>query len=247
MILSDLFDQLTYGELSQLDMAGADDNGFVVENHKRIIPHINLALTELHKRFIIREEEVTIRCWDHIETYILHPDYAASNLRSTQKYKYIHDTEFEPFVDNVIKIEKIFNEDGQELYVNETDPYIRTTVDWRTSKKAWSIHTPAYNVIQLSYPMVENAFLVEYQANHETILVPNLDPSTTEIKIPSHLLEPLLLYIASRVYSSLGGDSAQEGTAYMTKFEVSCKKIEELNLVNKANVTNQKLEVNGWV
>ncbi len=247
MLLSDLFDQLTYGELSQLEYAGADNQGIMVEDHKRVIPHINLALTELHKRFLIREEEVTIRCYDHIETYVLDSKYAASNKASTEKYKYIHDTVFEPFMDNVIKIEKIFNEDGQELWANETDPYIIRTERNLVSHRAWSVNTPDYRTIQLPYPMVENQILVEYRADHERIIVEGLRPDITNIKIPSYLLEPLLLYIAARVYSSLGGDSAQEGMAYMAKFEASCKKIEELNLVNKAHAVNQRLEVAGWV
>ena len=56
MLLSDLFEQLTYGELSQLEYSGVDDEGFTVNDYKRVIPHINLGLAELHKRFLIREE-----------------------------------------------------------------------------------------------------------------------------------------------------------------------------------------------
>jgi len=247
MFLNELFDQLTYGELSQLEYGGVDDEGITQKDYKRIIPHINLALTELHKRFLIREEEVTIRCYDHIETYVLDSKYAATNKTSTEKYKYIHDSIFEPFIDNVLRIEKVFNEDGQELFLNETDPYIIKTERGMVSHRAWSVSTPNYRTIQLSYPMVENALVVEYRANHESIKVDGLIPATEEIKIPLYLIEPFLLYIASRVYSSLGGDSAQEGMAYMAKFEASCKKIEELNLVNKENAVNQKLEAAGWV
>ena len=247
MFLNELFDQLTYGELSQLEYGGVDDEGITKEDHKRIIPHINLALTELHKRFLIREEEVTIRCYDHIETYVLDTKYAATNTDSTEKYKYIHDTIFEPFVDNVLKIEKVFNEDGQELFLNEADPYVIQTERGNVSRRSVSVHTPNYRTIQIPYPMKENALVVEYRANHEKVEVEGLDPNTQEIKIPTYLMEAFLLYIASRVYSSLGGDSAQEGMAYMAKFEASCKKIEELNLVNKANAVNQKLEVSGWV
>lgn len=247
MLLSDVFDQLTYGELSQLEMGQSDEEGITVNEHKRIIPHINLALTELHKRFLIREEEVTIRCWDHIETYILDSKYAASNKKSKEKYKYIHDSVYEPFLDNILKIERVFNEDGQELYLNETDPYIIRTVDQRESRRAWSVHTPNFKTVQIPYPLHTNAMLVEYRANHEKIEVEGLDPTKTEIKIPAHLLEPFLLYVAARVYSNLGGASAEEGMAYMAKFEASCKKIEELNLVNKEHTVNQKLEVAGWV
>ena len=247
MLLSDLFEQLTYGELSQLEYSGVDDEGFTVNDYKRVIPHINLGLTELHKRFLLREEEVTIRCYDHIETYILDSKYAASNTESTESYKYIHDTSFEPFRDNVLKIEKVFNEDGQEFHLNETDPYIIQTETLQQSRKAWSVHTPDYRTIQMPYPMVTNQILVEYRANHEKIVLKGLNPETTEIKIPSYLLQSLLLFIAARAYSSLGGESAQEGMLYMQKFEASILQIKTEGLVNTENNTNQKLEVAGWV
>jgi len=247
MLLSDLFDQLTYGELSQLEMGGVDEVGIESKDYKRIIPHINLALTELHKRFLIRKEEVVLDCFDHIEDYTLHSRFAVTNTASPEPYKYIHDSEYEPFQDNVIKIEKVFNEDGQELYLDETDPYIIRTELNLTTQKRWSVHTLNYNTIQIPYPMHENALFVEYRAEHEKIQIAGLDPTKVEVKIPSYLLEPLLLYIAGRVYSNLGGNSAQEGIAYMGRFEASVATIDRLNLVNKANATNQKLEVNGWV
>ncbi len=246
MLLSDIFDQLTYGELSQLEYGGVDDEGITVNEHKRIIPHINLALTEIHKRFKLRTEEIILHCEDHIETYHLTYEYAATNDASTQPYKYIHDSIFEPFQNNVLKVERVFNEDGQELHLNETDPYIIRTETLQQSRKAWTINTPTYNSIQIPYPMGTNALLIEYRADHPRIPVKGIDPTTIDVNVPSYLLEAFLQYIAARAYTSLGGDSAQEGNNFMTKFEASVVKVEQLGLVNTDNATNQKLEVNGW-
>jgi len=246
MLLSDLFDQFTYGELSQLELAGVDDSGITVDNHKRIIPHVNLAITELHKRFCLKKEELHLACVDHIQMYHLTKEYAATNIASTQPVKYIHDTIFQPFQNNVLKVEKVFNEDGQELHLNENDPYIIQTETLQRSRKAWTVNTPSYNTIQIPYPMITNSLLVEYRANHPKIEIANLDPSNTEIDIPPQLIEALLQYVAARAYTSLGGDSAQEGNNYMTKFEASILNIERLGLLNSNNTTNQKLEVNGW-
>jgi len=247
MLLSDLFDQLTYGELSQLELGGVDDEGIMADDHKRIIPHINLGLTEIYKRFLINTKEVHINCFDHIETYILDSKYAVSNTESTEQYKYISDSRFEPFIDDVLKIERVFNEDGQELHLNETDQYIIQTETFQRSRKAWSVQTPNYNTIQIPYPMETNALLVEYRADHEKIKVKDLNPETTEIHIPSHLLQSLLLFIAARAYSSLGGESAQDGMLYMQKFEASIVQVKTEGLINMDNTTNQRLEVSGWV
>ncbi len=246
MLLSEIFDQLTYGELTQLELAGANEEGILVENHKRIIPHVNLALTELHKRFLIREEEVTVRCWDHIETYPLEMKYAETS-NSSEPYKWIHDTIFEPFQDNVLRIEKVFNEDGQELFVNETDPYAIQTVMNRGSRRSVSVHTPNFRTVQVPFAVKENALVVEYRANHPRILVPELNPETTEIALPSYLLEPFLLYIAARAYSGRANATSQDSISFTAKFEASCNKVVELNLVNRSNTVNQKSEVNGWV
>jgi len=247
MKLSDLFDQLSYGELSQLEMGGADNIGISYEDYHRIVPHINLGLLELHKRFPIRIQEVIVQQYDHIQTYTLHSRFATSNTESTESPKYIMDSAIYPFADNILKIEKVFNEDGQEYHLNETDPYIIRTENNYTSKRAWSVHTPAYNKIQIPYPMAENTLLVEYRAAHDKILIPELDPEEVNIDIPAALLEALLFYIAARVFTSMGGDNSQVGMVYMQKFEASCKLAETYNLFNEDNVTNQKLEANGWV
>ena len=59
MLLSELFDQLTFGELSQIYVAGRDEIGIQAADYEKIIPHINLGLTELHKRFEIKTNTLT--------------------------------------------------------------------------------------------------------------------------------------------------------------------------------------------
>lgn len=260
MLLSDLFDQLTYGELSNFEYSGADEQGITYENHHRIIPHINLGLTELHKRFLLRTEEVIIHCEDHIQTYHLTSEYAQTNKKSSQPYKYIHDTVFQPFKNNVLQIEKVFNENGKELYLNTKGPVSHIGSNntnmflpgesplfgMDSGGAFWGVHTPTYNTIQMPYPMEVNSLLVEYRADHPKIPIDNVYPEEVEIYIPSWLLEALLQYIAARAYTSLGGESAQEGNNFMVKFEASIKKAEQLGLSNEEIPINQRLEVNGW-
>jgi hypothetical protein len=262
MLLSDLLDQLTYGELTQLEYGGVDDEGMVSDNYKRVIPHINLGLSELHKRFLLRAEEIIIDCEDHISTYHLTREYARTNETSTQPYKYIHDSIFEPFQDNVLKIEKVFNENGKELFLNTKGAVSHiggnNTGKLRVGETPlfgmdvgsafWGVHTPSFNTVQIPFPMETNSLLVEYRADHPRINVKDLDPSSTEVEIPSYLLEALLQYVSARAYTSLGGEGgAQQGMTFMAKFEASVAKAEQLGLVNIDIPINQKLEVNGWV
>jgi len=234
MFLSDLFEQLQYGELSQLSMGGTDNIGIQPCDYPKVIPHINLGLIELYKRFPLKREEVVIQQYDEIQIYYLDSKYAVTNTEATPYKKYLIDSAYQPFKDNVLKIEKVFNEDGQELYNSEMDEY-------------WSIQIPFYNAIQIPYPEKENQMIATYRASHPKLPIQDLDPTTAEVAIPPGMLEPLLLFIAARVYANKTTEGGQEGQMYLAKFEAACKKIEELGLSNIDRTKNTKLDKNGWV
>ena len=54
MLLSDIFEQLTMGEVSQLSLGGTNEGGVLPQDYPKIVPHINLALTEIYKRFNLK-------------------------------------------------------------------------------------------------------------------------------------------------------------------------------------------------
>jgi len=247
MLLSDLFDQLTYGELSSINYGGVDDEGITFEDFKRVVPHINLGLTELYKRFPLLLQEVIVRQYDQIQTYVLHSRFAVTNTESTETIKYIHDSVYQPFNDNILQIDRIFNEIGEELFNNESDPYIIYSSQSQTSNRYWSVSTPAFNTIQVPYPEKNNSMSVIYKAGHDKIPISGIDPTQVEVKIPPNLEEALLFYIAARAYTSMGGDNIKIGMAYTQKFEQSIMKVKELGLYNQDVAVNQRLEVNGWV
>jgi hypothetical protein len=217
-------------------------------------------MTELHKRFPINIEEVIIRQYDHISDYPLIKKYAASNKESEETYKFIHDTVFEPFKDNVLKIEQVYNELGVEIPLNEEvdfgereaygdiwyEPYMGRLPGNHGFQVA---RTPAFNVLQiLPHPIEGNNLLIKYRAaNKPIILSDDIIPGEVEIDVPLAMLEPLLLYVGGRMYSNMHGDNPNSGMGYIQHFELSCQKIEDLNLFNKGNVTNTKLERAGWV
>ena len=243
MKLSDLFDQLAYGELSQLSMGGREGSGILESDYHLVVPHINLGLTELFKQFPLKQEEVFIQQYDHIQIYYLDSKYSerykpeiwvGEGTDPIDKY-YIMDSEHEPFNDNVLQVERVFNEDGQEYYFNDrNEPY--------------SVLTPSYNSIQIPYPMNENVMNVIYRASHPKIELKGLDPDKQEVDLPLSHLEPLLLYVAARVHSvqpSLEGQN--DGNAYYAKFKESIRQLHELALVNKDATTHERLYESGWV
>ena len=234
MFLSEVLDQLEHGELFQIALGGDETNDITACNLPNVLPHINLALKELYKRFPLKIGDVIIDLHDQIQTYYLDPKYSRSNKESTEPIKYIHDSRYQPFKGGVNKIEFVYDEIGRELFLNNSEEY-------------WSLYTPSYNAIQVPLPDVANSLVIHYRASHDNILLEDLDPKTEDVNIPPGYLEPLLFYVGSRIFTSLNGDQSAEGNNYMQKFEQSCAKISELNLMNGDNTTNVKLDKAGWV
>jgi len=254
MKLVDLLHQLSQGELSQLKMGNRDDLGIRACDYPKIIPHINLGLTELYKRLNLKNSEVVIQQYDGIQTYYLDSKFAQTkvpnpplpndnpnNISTEHKY-YIMDSVYQPFTDNVLKIEAVHNELGEELYLSQDRSY------FSGSDKYWAVNVVGYNAIQVPYPEKENQMIVTYRADHDPIVLnENSNVNDIDVPISPSYLEPLLLYIAARVYTNLSSNEGNEGNNYTQKFEASMAQIERLNLMNKDNTQNSKLDENGWV
>ncbi|CAL9954681.1 virion structural protein [Vibrio phage D518] len=233
MLLSEVLTYLAQGDLRNLAIGG-DGSGVIPEKHQpTIIGHINLALTELHTRFPLKERELTIQQFDHIEFYKLTKEYSATS--GTAEHKYIIDTEECPFTDDIIRIETAYNEIGCEVPLNDY------TLDT-------SLFTPAYNVIQIPLPVGTNTSLFIYRANHPLIPVEGTDPTTTEVDLPYTFLEALMFYVAQRVYSNKSGNEGQAmASTYKIKYEAACEFLTQHNAANDSyTISNTKPMMNYW-
>ena len=82
MTLQDIFDKLTFGELSQIGVSG-NGTGISQEDYPKLISHVNLGLTDLYTKFPLREREVVIQQYDEISFYELDITHAQSNTMPT--------------------------------------------------------------------------------------------------------------------------------------------------------------------
>lgn len=79
MKVVELFRELSFGKLSNLAISN-DGSGDIIENKwPQLIQYTNSALTMLHKRFILRENDLIIEQVAHITNYHLTPKYAESS------------------------------------------------------------------------------------------------------------------------------------------------------------------------
>jgi len=233
MLLSEIFDHLTYGELSQLAIGTSDSGVIAVADYPKLVSYLNMALLTLHTRFPLVEKQLVIQEYDHITLYPLHYKYAQSNTESTETYKYISDTEANPYLGDALKISEVFNELGESLPLND-------------SNDDDSLFTPQPITLQIPEPVGTNATIVLYRANHPIVIADGIDPTTEEINLPYQLLEALLFYIAYRVQSGKAA-GAPGDINFLTKFEnaVAQAKLDGHLIVE--NNSNIRLENNGWV
>jgi len=231
MLLSDLFEQLTYGELSQLSITG---NGTRIDNedYPKMVAHINLALSNLSTRFNMLQKEIIIQQYDHITDYYLRPQFAV-NSGSSETYKYLVDTAEDPFLGDVVTVQEIYDELGTEVYINKN--------------VLNSIYTPAFDTIQIPYPVSTNAISVIYRAKHRKLVVgSSTDLETIEVNIPDFLIVPMSYFIASNLTGPIGESGLNESNNYINKYEKAIQIIEMQGLFNRDNMEVDNITSQGW-
>lgn len=238
ILLQELFQDLQYGELSQFAVTGDIDEpmtGITAQDYPAIVSHLNKALTAIHTRLPLRDRELTLQLYETLSFYELSSDYALSNDTSLEPIKYIIDTPERPFIDDVLGITAVYDELGCPIPLN----------DENNCDSYWLNN---YRTLQVVNPADENTVFLTYRANHPKI-EPNADPATTEIDIPDYCIEPVLFYVASRMYSrSNDAGAVSRSLEMMQKYEAYCQEIERLNVLNNYNNnTNLKLEQRGFV
>lgn len=248
MQLSEVFSQLSYGELSQLSIGSGEMGVIDSANYDRMLSHVNLGLTTLYKRFPLKEGRLTLALQSGRVTYPLNSSFAVSKDVSVEPVRYILDSEAARFVDDIHKVERVLTSGDWELGLNdEADIY--------------AVATPSAQVLRVPSAIVECAdsipkvlhtktLTVVYRANHP-ILKPGVglyDASKVALELPYSHLEPLLLYIASRVNNPIGmSNEFNAGNNYAAKYEAACAQLEQFNLRVDQGSHNTRAHRNGWI
>jgi len=249
MNLQEIFDQLTYGELSQLSIGGGEAGKIDKANYNRVLAHLNLALTALYKRFSLKESRLLLVPVANQVLYSISHKYAVYSEDSVETIRYLLDTAAAPFKDDILKIERILTDDGIDIPLNN-------------GASIYSIFTPTATSLRIPLAIVNqvsdlpdwlktvNLELV-YRANHPKIAQEygRLDFDDVQIELPDSHLEPLLLFIAARMLAPTGVGQF-EGLAsnnFMARYEVACQQIEQKNLQVDQGSQNDRLLVKGWV
>lgn len=238
MRLVDILKDLTYGELSDLHIGnlipGEGDNEPDPHQYEQIVGYINLGLKELYKRFYLKSREIYIELQDELSVYKLSSDYAQANTASAipEADRYIADSVDSPFLDDLLKIECVFDEAGAQIALNDHDDEN-------------SIFTPTYRSLQVPYPATGTTLAVQYRAAPDKIIAtPATEAADVEVELPNSLHDALLYYVGSRAHRATDMEKSAD---YWQMFKKSCDDVDNYGLEIQPETSNHRFDQNGWV
>ena len=234
MLLQDIYNQLSFGELRLLFMGSDPDNvsdGLPQDSFIKMLPHIQLGITALHKRFELKESQVTITRVGGQDVYVLTPGKALPKA----------------WANDLLQIKAVYGEFDSCEY----------EIPLNNSGYMDSIRTIAFNTLQLPDDTEKAPWLLEttnlrvvYRANHPKIdsSIANAAPLITEIHLPDQYLEPLCYYVASRLYNPVGmtPGAMHEGNNFFQKYEMACQQLTDQGYEIKEDEYSDRFEQAGW-
>jgi hypothetical protein len=228
MLLKDIYDQLAYGELRELKLGGSSidaiGDGIASENHKRLLPHIQMGLTSLHTKCALKEGTLVVPLVSQQTSYLVTP--AAGDLIKIERvYGVYQEEEYE------IPLNQIGSWDGIR-----TPSYNSMIIPSDTEKAPWLLET--------------TELVVKYRADHPAIDVAlaNASPRVVTIELPSTHLEALCYFIASRLHNPIGmtPGAMHEGNNYAQKYEIAVAQLNSLGLQVDQDAPNERLYCKGF-
>lgn len=247
MKLIEVFNQLSSGELSQVNIGGAEQGEISEDSYKQLVGHINLGLAALYTRFNLKENRLQLILQPDQTTYLMHSRFAVNGRRTNEPVRYIKDTSVMRFMDDVHKIERVLTDAGYELGLNDgKDPYSCFTTS------ALVLRVPTVMVSSSATPpsdLITDELTVVYRAAHTLLDVDagGFDPFKTEVELPYSHLQALLWYVASRVNNPIGmTNEFHSGNSYAAKYEQECMRLENEGLEIDASSQFNKFAVKGF-
>jgi len=239
MKLSEVFSQLAYGELVQLGVINETGDSILPSKYGQMVAHINLGLSALYKRFPLKESRVVIRLQKGKVTYL---------LNSEEDTLFIENTDSPEFIDDIHKIERVYTSAGVEFPLNdESSEYSCFTPSMTTLRVPYAVVNTSVDVHK---DFITDNITIVYRAAHPKIIYKDtgFKPKDIEIELPSSHLEPLLLYVASRINNPIGmTNEFHAGNSYYAKYEKACQDLEIQNIRVDQGKQNNRLRANGWV
>lgn len=235
--LADIARDLSLGHLADLPSFGEGDGLIEPTQLSKFLLRANDALRAVYARFPLQMQTIIVEAVDGVHLYPLRKEYALTS-GSVQPNKFIKDSVANPFKEDVLGIEHVFDGEHCELSLNDrNDPT--------------SLHTPSFDVLQIDKPKTGDRYHVQYRAMHEPVpmTVTETEMVNVPLRIPAALLSAFKFHIASGLHEGGGSEgTTAKSIMYASAYETECIQLEKTNALNHSMVdTNIKPELRGWI
>lgn len=203
MKVSNIFNDLKYGELRHFNLGESEIEGLFPVHHNMIINLINQGLLDIYARVPLMFKEVFIQPKTNMTIYRLVEKHAVSNTTPNVP-KFILDSPEEPFYGNIIKINAVYDKNGCSIVLNDT-------------AACNSIFVVGMDTIQIPNPSDVDPLSIIYRTFPKE-LYENGD-ITQEVDIPYVYKQALIHFIVAKCHLSRAHmDSEMKESTYMAKY-----------------------------
>ncbi|MCF8861604.1 putative tail fiber protein [Agrobacterium phage OLIVR2] len=238
MKLSELFSQLSMGELSNLAMSNEGDGTIMDKWKGKLVVNINSALLAIYSRFELLSKDVLIELSGNRTLYPLEARFAEMNDDSAEIERFIKDGLHDKFTDDVIQITSVQDFTGYQFPINDVE-------------HQYSLFTPQPHVLQVPRPKLGVALSVGYRARHPVIKwdITDNERENQEIILPFFFEDALHNYVAAKVFSSMTGqEHVAKSQELMSYYELNCVNIEDKDLASQTiSTTNTVFHKRGFI
>lgn len=215
MKLQDVFYVLASGELDNLSLVDKATGSIKPEHYTKLVSSINLAVTDLHTRFLIKKGIATITLAEGKAVYPLQTRFVFTPTVKPEQFIYTGDT-----LTSLLRVLSVRDEQSKDLPLNTGDP-----------KRG--ISTPTFNMLAVAEPLYHDygvrKLTVEFQKNGKLIQScdRDYDPECIDVDIDPRYLNAVCLFVASRLHnpSGFGTEGVHEGNNYHTLYLEECARL----------------------
>lgn len=243
MHVGQLLQELSSGELRNLNMSNGGTGAITEADKDRLVVFANRALSRIFTRFVARRMFVPLVQRASTKTYAIQVEHAVSDTTvGNTADRYLQDTADMPFTDRLIKIIAVRpapTEDVPEpanLLINDANAYASDAV-----------RMTAYDELRFELPVEGAVYELELQMDHPRLSIP---PNENQrINVPPMLMEALQVKIAADVYSSMNGEAnIAKARELDAKFEGLVQLVDNLDILqNSTTFSNDRLFVGGFL
>lgn len=227
MKLLDLYERLSFAELSNLAIGMEGAGTIRDEDQRKVLIHTNDGLLQLYSRFILKTKYLLIEEQEHITQYHLIEKFTES--QNCVEYPYIKDMAADRFTGDLIRILEVYDDCGNQFALNDTED-------------CHSLFTPSPQTLQIPNPRTGRPKHILYQARHDIILE---ILENTWVEVPFVLEGALQAYIAHKIFSHMNGqENLLKSQDHFTTYERICQEVEAKDLVSTSvsNSSNKLTE-----